>query len=86
VLLASPHTVFYDAGLLVIPGAVLADRAATPRDRWILFALWAAAILNVAADPLRVTPVLAVTAATFALSLRAALPAPAPASSAAPAA
>ena len=66
VLLASPHTVFYDAGLLVLPAVVLADRAATARDRKLLALLWVLGLGNVVAEPLRVTPVLLVTVAVFA--------------------
>jgi hypothetical protein len=70
VLLASPHTVFYDAGLLVLPGVVLADRVRTDRGRQLLLVLWVLGLGNVVAEPLRVTPVLVAVAVTFVWCVR----------------
>jgi hypothetical protein len=68
VLLVSPHTVFYDAGLLVLPAVILADRVDT-RGRQILFAAWLCGLAHVAASTLGVTPVLASAVLVTALSL-----------------
>ncbi len=72
VLLASPHTVFYDAGLVVLAGIVLADRATTDRDRKLLVAGFAVAYLNVISEAIWVTPVLATVVLAYVLVLQAA--------------
>lgn len=66
-VLISPHALYYDAGLLVLVGLVLADRFGV---RWWLVVLWAAGFLHFAADPLGVTPVALLVIAGFALAAR----------------
>lgn len=64
-LLVSPHTMFYDAGLLVLTGAVLADRLGS-LGRRSLVVLWALPLLH--EWDLPVTPVLVVAAVGFAVA------------------
>ena len=67
-LLCSPHTVFYDAGLLALTGAVLADRMIT-NGRRILVAIWVASIAHALTTSIGLTPVFAVAALTFVVAL-----------------
>jgi hypothetical protein len=66
VLLASPHAVFYDAGLIVVAGAVLADRG---EGRWVA-ALWLLGATHVLNDALGVSPLVLVIAAALAVTAR----------------
>jgi hypothetical protein len=68
VLLASPHAVFYDAGLIVIAGAVLADGG---ERRWVA-ALWLLGATHVLNDALGFSPLVLVIAATLVLTIRSA--------------
>jgi hypothetical protein len=63
-LLISPHTMFYDAGLLVLTGVVLVDRLGRP-GRWALAGAWVVALGQTWAGRLGVTPVAAVVVAMF---------------------
>ena len=67
-LLISPHALYYDAGLLVLVGIVLADRSPAVR-RWLPL-LWAAGFLQFLADPLGVTPIAALVVVGFVLAYR----------------
>jgi hypothetical protein len=68
IVLISPHAMFYDSGLLVLPLAVM--MAATNRTiRIAAAALWCAGFLDVAKEAVGLTPVFAVTVAVFAGAL-----------------
>lgn len=66
-LLISPHALYYDAGLLVLVGVVIADRRPDLR-RWLVL-LWAAGFTHLLADPLGVDPLVVLVLAAFGLSL-----------------
>jgi hypothetical protein len=66
-LVFSPHAMFYDAGLLVLPMAVIADRVGRPAIPW-LAACWAVAALHPLAPVLGITPLFGVAAALVAWS------------------
>lgn len=66
-LLISPHALYYDAGLLVLVGLVVAERR--PDLRAWLAVLWAAGLLHLSAESLGVDPVVGVVLAGFALAL-----------------
>ncbi len=57
-VLASPHTVFYDAGLLVVTLAVLAEEL--PHRRWAFVSVYLFSMLHLTADDLRFTVILPV--------------------------
>jgi len=64
IVLISPHAMFYDAGLLVLPIAALL----TSRQihlRYAVIALWCAGFLDVAKEAVGLTPLFVVTIATF---------------------
>ena len=68
IVLISPHAMFYDAGLLVLPlAALLAARRARVRD--VVIVLWFAGFLDIAKDAIGLTPLFAVTIAAFVLAL-----------------
>ena len=76
-LLCSPHTMYYDAGLLALTGAVLADRFVT-NGRRVLVLIWIAALGHVFTTAIGLTPVFAITALTFVVTfLESGRPAPA---------
>jgi hypothetical protein len=70
-LLVAPHALFYDAGLLVVPALVVAERLGR-RGRWVVAAAWLLGWGHVVAGGLGFTPValavvaLAVAAASLA--------------------
>lgn len=68
-LLISPHALFYDAGLLVLVGLVLADRRPDLRN-WLVV-LWTAGFVHLLAGPLDVDPLVLVVVAAFALAMTA---------------
>ena len=64
----SPHAMFYDAGLLVLPiGAMLAARHVQVRQAAVV--LWFAGMLDVFKSAVGLTPVFAVTIAVFVIAL-----------------
>jgi len=66
-VLLSPHTMFYDAGLIVIPLAVLADRSPS---RWRLVVVVSGlALLQTASAALGFSPFAPVVAAIFVMSI-----------------
>ena len=68
IVLISPHAMFYDAGLLVLPlAALLAARSAQIRD--VVVVLWCAGLLDIAKGVIGLTPLFAVTIAVFVLAL-----------------
>jgi hypothetical protein len=68
IVLISPHAMFYDAGLLVLPiGAMLAARHVHVRQAAVV--LWFAGMLDVFKSALGLTPVFAVTIAVFVIAL-----------------
>ncbi len=69
VVLVSPHAMFYDAGLLVLPLLVLASTGASRRG---LVAVFALAYTHGLADALGTTPLAALTVAVFAWAVVAA--------------
>lgn len=71
VLLLSPHTQFYDAGLLVLPLALLTATAVTAAGWWA--PVWGAAAAHGAAPLLGASPVILAVILTAAWALRAAL-------------
>lgn len=66
-LLISPHALYYDAGILVLVGLVIADRRPEWR-RWLVVG-WAAGFTHLAADALDVDPLVTVVIAAFALAV-----------------
>ncbi|HEY4376450.1 MAG TPA: dolichyl-phosphate beta-glucosyltransferase, partial [Acidimicrobiales bacterium] len=66
-LLISPHTMFYDAGLLVLTAVILVDRLGRP-GRWALAAAWVVALGQTWAGTLGVTPVALVVVAVFVIA------------------
>ena len=67
VLLLSPHAVYYEAGLLVLTGAVLLDRGTLAERRWV-GALWLAGWLHPLNGVIGVTPLFAVAVVAFAVA------------------
>jgi len=67
-VLLSPHTMFYDAGLIVITLAVLADRS--PSQWRILAAVLGLALLQTASTLLGFSPFAPIVAAIFIMSIR----------------
>ena len=68
IVLISPHAMFYDAGLLVLPiAAMLAARHVHVRQAAIV--LWFAGLLDLAKDAIGLTPLFAVTIAVFVIAL-----------------
>jgi len=68
-VLLSPHTMFYDAGLIVITLAVLIDVA--PLQRWpLVAAVSAASLLQVSSATLGFSPFAPVVAVVFLIALR----------------
>lgn len=65
-LLISPHALYYDAGILVLVGVVIADRRPDLRP-WLIL-LWLAGFSHALADGLGVNPLVLVVAAAFALA------------------
>lgn len=80
VILISPHAMFYDAGLLVLPALVAIDRLPRldPRTLRTIIFLWAAAWLHLLADPIGLAPLFLVTLATAAWTTHTLLRHPAP--------
>ncbi len=68
-LLISPHALYYDAGILVLVGLVIADRRPEWR-RWLVVG-WVAGFTHLAADALGVDPLVTVVVAAFALAVAA---------------
>jgi len=68
VLLISPHAMFYDAGLLVLTGLVLADRLGRP-GRLVVGGIWLVGFGHPLAGALGVTPVAAAVAAAFLIAV-----------------
>ena len=66
-LLISPHTMFYDAGLLVLTAVILVDRLGRP-GRWALATAWVLALGQTWAGTLGVTPVALVVIAMFVIA------------------
>ena len=78
IVLISPHAMFYDAGLLVLPfAAMLASRHI--HVRYAVIALWCAGFLDVAKEAIGLTPLFAVTIAAFVVAAIAAVPSTSPA-------
>ncbi|MEO5839919.1 MAG: glycosyltransferase family 87 protein [Acidimicrobiales bacterium] len=68
IVLISPHAMFYDAGLLVLPiGAMLGARHVHVRQAAVV--LWCVGMLDVLKPALGLTPVFAVTIAAFVIAL-----------------
>ena len=68
IVLISPHAMFYDAGLLVLPlAALLATRHVQVREAVIV--LWCAGLLDAAKQIIGLTPIFAVTIVVFLLAL-----------------
>ena len=68
IVLISPHAMFYDAGLLVIPlAAMVAARHVHVRQAAIV--LWGAGLLDVAKHGVGLTPLFGVTVAVFVIAL-----------------
>jgi len=68
IVLISPHAMFYDAGLLVLPlAAMLAARHVHVRQAAVV--LWLAGVLDVAKHTVGLTPLFAVTIAVFVIAL-----------------
>ncbi|TML11000.1 MAG: DUF2029 domain-containing protein [Actinobacteria bacterium] len=68
IVLISPHAMFYDAGLLVLPlAALLATRHVQVREAVIV--LWCAGLLDAAKQIIGLTPIFAVTIAVFLLAI-----------------
>ena len=68
IVLISPHAMFYDAGLLVLPlAALLAARHVHVRQAAVV--LWFAGLLDLAKHAVGLTPVFAVTIAVFVIAL-----------------
>jgi len=68
-VLLSPHTMFYDAGLIVITMAVLVDAA--PLRRWpLVAAVSASSLLQVSSTSLGFSPFAPVVAVVFLIALR----------------
>jgi len=72
VVLISPHAMFYDAGLLVVPFAALLA-APQARVRQAVIGLWCAGFLDVTKEATGLTPLFVVTIATFVLAAIAAV-------------
>ena len=68
VVLASPHTMFYDAGLLVVAAVVLADRLGRPGQRAIAVA-WLLSIGHVFAETIGWSPIFLVSVIAFAVAV-----------------
>jgi hypothetical protein len=68
VVLISPHAMFYDAGLLVLTGLVLADRLGRP-GRLVIGAIWLLAFAHPLAGLVGVTPVAACAALAFGVAV-----------------
>ncbi len=68
-LLISPHALYYDAGILVLVGVMIADRRPEWR-RWLVLG-WAAGLTHLAADALGADPLVTVVVAAFALAVAA---------------
>jgi alpha-1,2-mannosyltransferase len=66
-LLVSPHALYYDAGVLVLVGVVVAERRPDLRQ-WLVL-LWAGGLLHLLAEPLGVDPLVVVVVAAFVLAL-----------------
>lgn len=68
IVLISPHAMFYDAGLLVLPlAALLAARHVHVRRAAVV--LWFAGLLDLAKHAIGLTPLFAVTIAVFVIAL-----------------
>lgn len=67
VLLAAPHAMFYDVGLLVAPLLILADRE--PRWRVPVVVLYGLGFIQLTASTLGVSPLIVVPVATLVLSV-----------------
>ena len=68
IVLISPHAMFYDAGLLVLPlAALLAARHVHVRQAAVV--LWFAGLLDLAKHAVGLTPLFAVTVAVFVIAL-----------------
>jgi len=68
IVLISPHAMFYDAGLLVLPlAALLAARHVHVRQAAVV--LWFAGLLDLAKHAVGLTPLFAVTIAVFVIAL-----------------
>ncbi len=73
VLLISPHTMFYDAGLLVIAVLAVAAPGTEAAQRFALLlgvAVWLTAWVHLSNDALGATPLILVVASVFAISVR----------------
>ncbi len=68
VLVIAPHAMFYDAGLLVLTGLVLADRLGRP-GRLVLVGAWAVAFAHPLAPTLGVTPVALAVVVVFTIAV-----------------
>lgn len=68
-LLISPHALYYDAGILVLVGLMIADRRPEWR-RWLVVG-WIAGLTHLFADALGVDPLVTVVVAAFALAVAA---------------
>jgi hypothetical protein len=68
-LLASPHAVFYDTGLIVLAGFVVLDRGDRRAQRSAAL-LWLAGFSHIASSALGVNPLVLVIASALVLSLR----------------
>lgn len=68
VLLISPHAMFYDAGLMLLTGVVLADRLGRP-GRLVLGGAWLLGFAHPLARWLGVTPVAAAVMLTFGIAV-----------------
>ncbi len=65
IVLISPHTMFYDASLLLVAGAALLSESTNVPTR-LFTAMWAAALVHVVADSIGATPLAIVMMGAFA--------------------
>ena len=67
-VLVSPHALYYDAGLLMLAGIVLLDRA--PRHRWVVVAGWIGGLLHLGASTFDADPLVALVVIGGVLMIR----------------